>query len=127
MERGVKPFRSGPVCTGGTGTNNDRPVIRISYYDEVTARSNPEGLLVRFDADSPVGSPITRLEFGMEGNGEQNQIVTFPTLVGSDGRFFRAFAFKPTINGTFPLVMIAHDAQGRIGVTRCTPGVTVTF
>lgn len=80
---------------------------------------------MNFDASSP--NAIVRIELDLEGDGEPAIPVTFPAGVGFDGRYVRGLFFKPTINGTWPLVVRAFDTLGRSGTTRCTPGVTVTF
>lgn len=101
----------------------------VLAYDDDVARSNPFGALVRFDITS--AWPVVRLDFDTEGDGEPPQTVTFPPVVGSDGRFFKAFAFKPTINSIpgepWPLRVTATDTQGHTGYARCLPGITVTF
>lgn len=80
---------------------------------------------MRFEAGSDF--PIVSLVLDLENDGEPGVAVTFPVGVGYDGRYIRALAFKPTINGTWPLVVTATDAVGRTGQTRCLPGVTVMF
>lgn len=82
-------------------------------------------MLIRFDAGS--SEPIVRLDLDLEGDGEPPIQVTFPAGLGFDGRYVRALAFKPTVNGTWPLVVTAYDAVGRVSATRCSPGVTVIF
>lgn len=82
-------------------------------------------MLIRFDAGS--SEAILRIELDLEGDGEPSILVNFSGEPGRDGRYFRALAFKPTVNGTWPLVVTAYDAVGRKGATRCTPGVTVIF
>ena len=59
------------------------------------------------------------------GNGEPSVPITFPVGLGYDGRYVRALSFKPTVNGTFPLVVTATDGVGRKGAVRCVPGMTV--
>jgi hypothetical protein len=97
----------------------------VLEFDAVARRSDPKGLLVRFDAGSD--QPITRVILDLEGDGEPPIEVGFTVGRGFDGRYVRALAFKPTVNGTWPLVVTAFDAAGRSGSSRCTPGVTVTF
>lgn len=97
----------------------------MNGYDLVGRRSDPLGVLVRFDLGSD--QPITRVELDLEGDGEPAVPAVFPTGLAFDGRYIRALAFKPTVNGTWPLVVTAWDAAGRVGSTRCTPGITVGF
>lgn len=94
-------------------------------FDARVSRSDPAGLLVRFEAEAD--APVARLELDLEGDDEPAIPVTFPTGAGFDGRYVRALAFKPTRNGTWPLVLRATTVAGATGATRCTPGVTVTF
>ncbi len=102
-----------------------RPVtIVVNSYDTTTTRSDPRGMLVRFDASS--SEPIVRIELDLEGDNEPAVPLNFPTGLGFDGRYVRGLAFKPTVNGTWPLLVTATDATGRVGQTRCLPGVTVT-
>ncbi len=115
-----------PVCTALSGPGFSSAVtVIIQAYDQTARRSDPAGALARFEAGS--AEPITRVEFALEGNGEPGVLVVFPVGVGFDGRYVRAVAFKPTINGIFPLVVVATDQTGRRGGTRCTPGITVGF
>lgn len=50
--------------------------------------------------------------------------MDFPAAPGTDSRFFRAFAFKPTREGTFALVLRAYRGGQLVATTTC-PGVTV--
>lgn len=97
----------------------------MNDYPAVARRSDPLGALVRFDLGSD--EPITRVELDLDGDGEPAVPVVFPVGRGFDGRYIRALAFKPTVNGTWPLVVTAWDAAGRVGVTRCSPGIMVGF
>lgn len=99
--------------------------VVVQDFDRDVARNNPKGALIRFDAGS--SDPITRIEIDLEGDGEPGVPAIFPVGVGFDGRYIRALAFKPTINGTWPLVVTATDTAGRTNATRCTPGITVTI
>jgi hypothetical protein len=94
-------------------------------FDPTTRRSDPNGALVRFDASSD--QPIVRVDLDLEGDGEPPIQVSFSVGLGFDGRYVRGLAFKPTVNGTWPLVVTAYDALGRSGVARCEPGMTVTI
>jgi hypothetical protein len=98
--------------------------IVVQDFDQSVARNNPKGALVRFDAGS--SDPITRIEIDLDGDGEPGVPAIFPVGVGFDGRYIRALAFKPTSNGTWPLIVTATDTAGRTNATRCTPGITVT-
>jgi len=100
-------------------------VVSIWAFDRTTRRSDPNGLTVRFEVDST--DPIVRIEIDLDGDGEPAIPLTFPIGIGFDGRYVRGLAVKPTVNGTWPLVVSAIDARGRSGRIRCAPGITVTF
>ena len=91
----------------------------------MTQRSDPNGLLIRFDVGSLLA--IVQIDMDLEGDGEPAISVTFPIGVGFDGRYVRALAFKPTVNGTWPLLFTATNRFGESLTVRCTPGVQVTF
>ena len=94
-------------------------------FDETTKRSDPNGLLVRFEVGS--GLPIMRIDLDLVGDGEAAIITSFEVGPGFDGRYIRAMAFKPVANGTWPLSLTAWDTAGRMGTMVCSPGVTVIF
>lgn len=71
-------------------------------------------------------APPARLAFDLLGDDEPPQVVDFPVLQGSDSRFFRAFAFKPTREGAFDLQMLVSDANGDVIASARCPGVVVT-
>jgi Fibronectin type III domain len=120
----LPPFGADGSCSTVPGSAPEVSII-VQSYDLQAKRSDPKGLLVRFDAGS--SEPIVRLDLDLENDGEPAVPVTFPAGVGFDGRYVRALAFKPTINGTWPLLVVATDAVGRKASARCTPGVTVGF
>lgn len=81
-------------------------------------------MLVRFEVES--SEPIQRVEL-MLNDGQPPLAATFPVGLGEqDGRYFRALAFKPVINGTWTLTVRAFGAGALTASTTC-PGVTVTF
>lgn len=81
---------------------------------------------MRFEAESAL--PITTIAVDLEGDGEPAKHFTVPVEAGNDGRFWRAVAYKPGINGTWPLIVTATDQAGNVGIARCGhPGVTVAF
>ncbi len=120
----LPPFGADGSCFTAAGSAPEVSII-VQSYDLQAKRSDPRGLLVRFDAGS--SEPIVRLDLDLENDGEPAVPVTFPAGVGFDGRYIRALAFKPTINGTWPLLVSATDAVGRKASARCLPGVTVGF
>lgn len=125
MDGRVKPFRRGAECTGNTGSAGGSVTIDVFSYDEVVQRSNPLGGLIRYQIASQWA--VTELEVDLEGDGEPSQVVTYKVGPGRDGRYWSAVAIRPTINGTWPLVLRATTNNGRVGSVRCTPGMTVTF
>lgn len=68
-----------------------------------------------------------RVDLDLVGDGEAAIITSFEVGVGFDGRYIRAMAFKPTVNGTWPVSVTAWDTAGRTSTTVCSPGVTVIF
>jgi hypothetical protein len=120
----LPPFGADGTCSTVPGSAPEVSVI-VQSYDLQAKRSDPKGLLVRFDLGS--SEAIVRLDLDLENDGEPAVPITFPAGVGFDGRYVRALAFKPTINGTWPLLLTATDAVGRKASARCLPGVTVGF
>lgn len=82
-------------------------------------------MTVRFEVESD--QPVQRLEVDLVDDGEPAQEVAFGVGLAFDGRYWRALAFKPTVNGTWPLRLRAWNVRGEFGETVCRPGVTVTF
>ncbi len=119
------PQPPSPSPTGCVPVQLNSPVtVIVNSYDATTARNDPKGMLIRFDASS--SEPIVRIDLDLENDNEPAVPLNFPTGLGYDGRYVRGLAFKPTVNGTWPLLVTATDATGRVGQTRCLPGVTVT-
>lgn len=88
------------------------------------ARSDPKGAFVDFDISS--ARPITHVEIDLIGDGEPPFKVDLP-YDRSDGRYFRGMRWKPTINGTFPLIVTAVDSAGCEGHSFGAQSVTVIF
>jgi hypothetical protein len=118
------PYGADGACATAAGSAPEVSVI-VQSYDLEAKRSDPKGLLVRFDAGS--SEAIVEITLDLENDGEPAVPLKFPTGVGFDGRYVRALAFKPTINGTWPLLVTAVDDVGRKASARCLPGVTVGF
>lgn len=118
------PYGADGACAPMAGSAPEVSVI-VQAYDLTAKRSDPRGLHVAFDAGS--SEPIVRIEMDMEGDGEPAIPLTFPAGLGFDGRYIRGLNFKPTVNGTWPLLVSATDAVGRKATARCLPGVTVGF
>jgi hypothetical protein len=68
---------------------------------------------VRFDTSSD--RPITRILVDLEGDGEPGVRMSFDGQ--RDGRYARALAFKPAVNGAWQLTVTAWDDQGCSGKT----------
>lgn len=68
--------------------------------------------------------PIQRVELDLDGDGEPAVPLVFPVGRGFDGRYVRGLRFKPTVTGTWPLVVRAWNTQNEMGEVRCV-GVTV--
>lgn len=88
-------------------------------------RSNPQGMLIRFDVTAP--DAVNRMELDLEGDDEPAISISFGVGIGFDGRYIRALSFKPVRNGTYPLVVRAWTTTGLHSSTVCKPGVEVTF
>lgn len=87
-------------------------------------RSDPFGLLVRFEVEN--GTDVTRIEAGLE-DGEDVLGATVDVGGRPGGPFYRGLVWKPVVNGTWPLVLRAFVGTTQVAMTRCVPGVTVTF
>lgn len=120
----LPPFGADGSCASVAGSAPEVSVI-VQSYDTEAKRSDPRGMHVAFDAGS--SEAIVRIELDLEGDGEPAIPLAFPVGVGFDGRYIRGLNFKPTVNGTWPLLVSATNAVGRRASVRCTPGVTVGF
>lgn len=72
--------------------------------------------------------PIVAVEMWLEGDGEPHKVFPFKPVVGFDGRWFRQFGWKPTVDREEPydLMFTATNDKGEIGTTKCQGAVTVT-
>ena len=93
-------------------------------YDTDVHRSDPNGMLIRFAAESP--RPIVLIDLDLEEDGEPSIPIAFRNEVARDGRYVRALAFKPTRNGQWRLRVTATDDQGRTGTVTGPDLVTVS-
>jgi hypothetical protein len=110
------PFPQGELCQGG------EPVgVLLHDWTKVAKRSDPKGMLIYFDAYSPVR--ISKVTIDTLGDGEPGWELIFGDQ--TDGRAVRALAVKPVVNGTWTFEVVAMDARGCTG--RATGIVTVTF
>lgn len=84
--------------------------VEIIEYDQHVRRSDPKGMLIRFDVTSP--RPVAEVRFALN-DGASAIVTRFPAPHPPDGRYVRAMAFKPVINGTWQLHLTAKDDQGK--------------
>jgi len=84
--------------------------VVIIDYDKDVHRGDPNGMLIRFDVTSPY--PVVEVELDLVGDGEPSIIIKFLDEPRRDGRYCRALAFKPTVNGDWILQVTAKDNQG---------------
>lgn len=109
----IPPANSVPNPNPDPNPNPNPPVlgtIGILDYDNVVKRSDPNGMLIRFDVHSE--KPVILIELDLEGDGEPSLILEFLDEPRRDGRYCRALAFKPTVNGTWTLRVVARDNEG---------------
>jgi hypothetical protein len=101
-----------------------KPVtVLIHGYDPFVHRSDPAGMLVRFEAES--ARPIISIDIDLEGDEEVSIPVSFLPSPGRDGRYVRALAFKPVRNGVYKLRVTATNDAGEIGKSDGSHAVTV--
>jgi len=84
--------------------------VELISYDTYVHRSDPKGMLIRFDVTCP--NPVLEIELDLVGDGEPSIIINFLNEPRRDGRYCRALAFKPTVNGDWTLQVSAKDNQG---------------
>lgn len=94
---------------------SDEPVpsdfrIELIDYDKVVRRSDPSGMLIRFDVSSP--HPVVEVTLELLDDDEPSIQINFLDQPRRDGRYVRALAFKPTVNGKWTLRVSAMDNQG---------------
>ena len=98
--------------------------IEVFAYDPFVARSDRNGALIRYQIYS--AQPIKTIEIDLLNDGEPAQQTDYKVQQGADGRYYAGLAIRPTRNGTWPIQIKAWDARNSVGVTVCTPGITVT-
>lgn len=84
--------------------------VIIYSYDTLVRRSSPEGMLIKFEAWS--AHPIRYVELDLVEDGEPSICLEFIPENKRDGRYVRALAFKPVVNGAFTLRITAIDIHG---------------
>jgi hypothetical protein len=87
--------------------------VLILDYDKTVRRSDPKGMLIRFEVESD--QPVIEVTLDLVEDGEPEIPIAFKAARAQDGRYVRALAFKPTVNGDFTLRVSAKDAAGRTG------------
>lgn len=118
VDRGGPPY----VPLDPTPVPPSDVAVFIQYHDTLVRRSDPNGLLIRFEAASDLA--ITEVTLGLN-DGEQPIPIMFKNEPRIDGRYVRALAFKPTINGTFTLTVRAKNSDGKWGEKVSPTPVTV--
>jgi hypothetical protein len=98
--------------------------VLIHDYDKTVRRSDPKGMLIRFEVESD--QPVIEVTLDLVEDGEPEIPIGFKAARAQDGRYVRALAFKPTVNGDFTLRVSAKDATGRTGSTDGPEPVHVT-
>jgi hypothetical protein len=94
----------------------------VYEYDAWVQRSNPFGLLVRFEVNGRK-ELIDRMEFGLD-DGEDP--FTYK-ITSHDPTTKRGEAWKPVINGTWKMIIKVYSSNGKLQAYTVCPGVTVTF
>lgn len=110
-----QPIADTPPPTG------DLPVL-IHGYDRLVHRSDPNGMLVRFDVGAD--RPVTQIKAWLN-DGEPPFVMNLPLPSPPDGRYLRAIAWKPVKNGQWTVFVQATDDQGRTGTSDGSHSVTV--
>lgn len=95
-------------------------VVQIRSYTNPTRRSDPDGCEIKFEVAS--SHPVTYIKISVN-DGDLPFVWTWTE--GKDGRYFRIFGLKLTVNGNWTLRIEGRDNQGNVGVTEVP--VTVTF
>lgn len=101
------------------------PTVLLMEYANTVKRSDPRGFLMPFEAASAF--PIATIELFMEGDGEPSIVLEFIPENKRDGRYCRALAWKPVVNGSWIPVVRAWDINGLKGEAKGNHAVTVTF
>ena len=86
--------------------------IELRFQDPVPTtakRSDPRGLTVYWDMDSP--NPIAWFELGLVGTPEVFRLQVLEPYP-PDGRYFRGLAWKVTQNGAYTLRLTVRDVHG---------------
>jgi hypothetical protein len=120
VERGPQAYQ--PIPAPDVPEVPGEVAVLIHEYDQTVQRSDPHGCLVRLEAAST--RPIVRISLWLD-DGERPLHAFFHPPYPPDGRYFRAIAFKPVVNGTFKLIAEAEDDQGNVGRSDGTETVTV--
>lgn len=102
------PSRFVPPVDPGVEPSDFR--VDIIEYDTLVHRSDPKGMLIRFDVTS--SNPVVKIDLDLVNDGEPSIPVIFLDEPRRDGRYCRALAFKPTVNGDWTLRVTATDNQG---------------
>lgn len=99
--------------------------ILIFNYTKVVRRSDPLGLVMQYEVESSI--PVEFEEFYLVGDGEPSIRIQFIPENKRDGRYFRAVAWKPVVNGRYFPEIVAVDLNGNLVTKRGDVPVEVTF
>lgn len=84
--------------------------VELIAYDTIVHRSDPRGMLIRFDVTSPL--PVATIDLELLDDGEPSIEIKFVPENRRDGRYCRALAFKPVVNGIWTLRVTAVNING---------------
>lgn len=103
------------------GNVSEGPSVKIIDFDRRVSRRDPRGQLIRFDITSE--RAIRRIAVGLTDGDELFEFSI--TSARKDGRYGRAWAHKPVINGDHRVIVRAWDDQDRMGEAVSTETVNV--
>ena len=86
--------------------------VELIEYDTNVHRGDPKGMLIRFDVTS--ANPVIRVDLELLDDGEPSISIMFLDEPRRDGRYCRALAFKPVVNGDWTLRVTATDNEGNV-------------
>lgn len=116
----------GPPYQPYQPTQPDPPAdvaVLILDYDKTVRRSDPNGMLIRFEAASAL--PIIQIDLDLVEDNEPSIGMLFSADVGRDGRYIRALAFKPVRPGQYTLRVTAVNSKGAVATKDGDTKVTV--
>jgi hypothetical protein len=85
--------------------------ILVFEYTNPSRRSDPLGLLVKFEIEAD--HPVEEISFSIN---DGDLPFVWRHTEGKDGRYYRAIAFKTTVEGNWTLTITARDNKGNEAV-----------